>query len=367
MIVPFIELKSVFELHKEEYEEAVLRALRSGWYILGKELDAFESEFADYLGIEHCIGVGCGQDALTLAVRALGIGPGDEVIVAANTYIATVLAVTENGATPFFVDCNEWFQLDEMMVEEAITSRTKAVLTTNLYGQCSNLPALREVCNAHDIFLVEDCAQSHGASFASRLGGTVGDVSCFSFYPTKPLGAFGDGGACVTNDGEIAERLRMLRNYGSRKKYVNEMTGVNSRLDEIQAAVLRTGLRHLGESNAERQRIAERYLSEIHNPLVELPRTREEADNVYHIFPVMSSFRDDLAAHLTHCEVQTQIHYPTPPHLAQCYRGKGFTNCSMPNAERYAVQELSLPIYAGMPETHVDAVIAAVNGFAEGR
>lgn len=362
--VPFIDLKRVFELHQQEYEEAVLRALRSGWFVLGKELETFEREFAEYLGLGHCIGVGCGQDSLILAVRALGIGPGDEVIVAGNTYIATVLGVTENGATPVLVDCNEWFELDESKVESAITSKTKAVLTTNLYGQCSDLPALRKICDAHGLYLVEDCAQSHGATFEGRFGGTFGDISCFSFYPTKPLGAFGDGGACVTDDCELADRIRMLRNYGSREKYHNEMTGINSRLDEVQAAVLRVGLTHLEESNVARQRIATRYLAEIENPALELPDTREGADDVYHIFPVLSACRDELKAHFANCGVQTQIHYPIPPHLAECYQGEPFVlDVDLPNTERFAKEELSLPIYAGMPEEDVDRVIAAANSF----
>lgn len=363
--VSFIDLKRVFELHQQEYEQAILRAIRSGWYVLGEELEAFEREFAGYLGVNHCIGVGCGQDSLILAVRALGIGPGDEVIVAGNTYIATVLGVTENGATPVLVDCNEWFELDENKVESAITPKTKAVLATNLYGQCSDLPALRKICDDHGLYLIEDCAQSHGATFEGKFGGTFGDINCFSFYPTKPLGAFGDGGACVTDDFELADRIRMLRNYGSREKYHNETTGINSRLDEVQAAVLRVGLKYLEDSNAERRRIAARYLAEIKNTVIELPDTREGADNVYHIFPVLSAYREMLKKHFASCGVQTQIHYPIPPHLADCYQDKPFVlDVDLPNTERFANEELSLPIYAGMREEDVDRVIAAANSFS---
>lgn len=364
MQVPFVELKRVFELHQSEYEEAMLRALRSGWYILGGELEAFEQEFASYLGVQHCIGVGCGQDALILAVRALGIGPGDEVIVAGNTYIATVLGVTENGAVPVFVDCNQWFQIDEEAIEAAITERTKAVLITNLYGQCSNLTAIRTLCDVHHLYMLEDCAQCHGASFDGRLGGTVGDVSCFSFYPTKPLGAFGDAGAVVTNDALVCEKLRMLRNYGSRQKYVNEMTGINSRLDEVQAAVLRVGLRYLEESNAERVRIAGRYMKEINNPLVKLPETREGADHVYHIFAVLCENRDGLKSHLEENGIGVQVHYPIPPHEAECYSGESFIQgLHLPKTEHYAACELSLPVYCGMLEKEVDTVVEAVNSF----
>ena len=363
MTVPFADLQRMFERHQEEVEQAALSTLRSGWYILGEKLEAFEKEFAGYIGVKHCIGVGCGQSALILAVRALGIGPGDEVIVAGNTYIATVLGVTENGAEPVFVDCNEYFELDESKVIEAITPRTAAVLLTNLYGQCCNLPSLRKLCDERGLKLIEDCAQSHGASFGNVLGGAAGDISCFSFYPTKPLGAYGDGGAVVTNDDGLAADLRMLRNYGSRTKYVNETCGINSRLDEIQAAVLSVGLKHLDESNLERIRIADRYLAEIDNPLIELPRVREGADHVYHIFPVLCERRDELKDHLLERGVQTQVHYPIPPHKAQCYADRGYAEVSLPLTERFAREQLSLPIYCGMPNGDVEAVITAVNDF----
>lgn len=364
MTVPFTDLKRTFELYQEEYEEAALRALRSGWYILGAELQSFEEEFADYIGSDHCVGVGCGQDALTLAVRALGIGEGDEVIVAGNTYIATVLGVTENGATPVYVDCNEYHQIDEKKIEQAITLKTKAVLVTNLYGQCCDLPTVKEICERYGIYLVEDCAQSHGAAFDGMMSGTAGIMGCFSFYPTKPLGAFGDAGAVVTDDPEIAERLRMLRNYGSKQKYVNEICGVNSRLDEVQAAMLRVGLAHLEESTDKRLHIAKRYLNEIHNPKIRLPRTREGADNVFHIFPLLCSQRDDLKAFLEARGIQTQIHYPIPPHKAECYREHDLDIVALPNTERNAAELLSLPIYAGMEDEEVTKVIGAVNAFA---
>lgn len=361
--VPFTDLERTFRLHEREYEEAVLSTLRGGWYILGTQLETFEEEFASFLGADYCIGVGCGQDALVLAVRALGIGPGDEVIIAGNTYIATVLGVTENGATPVLVDCNEFFEMDEGLIEEAITENTKAVLLTNLYGQCCDLQTIRDICDKAGLYMIEDCAQSHGASFSGVLGGTICDVACFSFYPTKPLGGAGDGGACVTNSKALAEKIRMLRNYGSRQKYVNEECGINSRLDELQAAFLRVGLNHLEDSNRERQRIAQRYLDEIDNPLIELPRLRDGADHVWHIFAIRCDRRDELQDHLSSHGIATQVHYPIPPHQAKCYEGQPFAKVTLPNTELFAKTELSLPIYAGMPEDDIDAVINAVNSF----
>lgn len=363
MDVKFSDLKRTYDLYAGEYEEAALRALRSGWYIMGRELKAFEEAFAAYVGKRYCVGVGCGQDALIIAVRALGIGPGDEVVVAGNTYIATVLGVTENGATPVFVDCNEFFQIDEARIEAAITERTKAVLVTNLYGQACDLASVRRICDERGLWMLEDCAQSHGARWEGRMSGSFADISCFSFYPTKPLGAMGDAGACLTDDGALAERMLMLRNYGSRKKYVNEVCGVNSRLDEAQAALLKVGLSHIDEMRAMRERIAARYSEGICNPLVQLPRVRVGAENVWHIYPVLCERRDELKAHLEACGVHAQIHYPIPPHKAQCYEGRGYDAVGLPNTERFAAQELSLPIYAGMPADEVDAVIAAVNDF----
>lgn len=362
--VSFTDLGLSFFRYKDEYEEAVLRVLRSGWYILGTELASFESEFASYLGAKECVGVGCGQDSLILAIRALGIGKSDEVIVAGNTYIATVLGVTENGATPVFVDCDKHYEIDENLIEKAITSKTKAVLVTNLYGQCCNLKEVKKICDKHGIKLVEDCAQSHGAKYDDCYSGTVGDISCFSFYPTKPLGAFGDGGAIVTNDAELAKRVRMLRNYGSKEKYQNEITGINSRLDEIQAAVLRVGLKHLDESNAERVRIAKRYLSEIKNPSIELPETKNGSTHVYHIFAVRCKARDELRKYLNDCGIDTQIHYPIPPHKSKCYESESFSKVRLPMTEKIANEELSLPIYLGMPEEDIARVVDAVNSFS---
>ena len=362
-MVEFVSLKRQFDRFAEEYETAALRALRSGWYIMGKELETFEAQFASYLGEKHCVGMNSGLDALTLAVRALGIGRGDEVIVPANTYIASILGVTENGATPVLVEPDEFFCLDAKKVEAAITPRTKAILPVHLYGQACDMETICAIAKKHSLYVLEDCAQSHGARLNGKLTGTFGTIGCFSFYPTKPLGALGDSGAVVTDDPVLADRLRKLRNYGSGVKYVNELEGVNSRLDEVQAAALQVGLKHLEEGNAYRNRIAERYLAEIRNPLVVLPQTRPEANHVYHIFALLCELRDALQKHMTDCGIKTLIHYPIPPHLQQCYTRLGHAVGSFHISETYAKQELSLPIYVGMPDGDVTRVIEAVNSF----
>ncbi|MBQ1818478.1 MAG: DegT/DnrJ/EryC1/StrS family aminotransferase [Clostridia bacterium] len=279
-MVDFVKLKRQYDLFAPEYEEAALRALRSGWYIMGHELETFEAQFAGYTGGGYCVGLNSGLDALMLAVRALGIGPGDEVIVPANTYIASILGVTENGATPVFVEPDRFFCMDADRIGAAVTSRTKAILPVHLYGQPCDMEAICATAKKYGLYVIEDCAQSHGARLNGRLTGTFGTIGCFSFYPTKPLGALGDSGAVITNDPALAARVRKLRNYGSGVKYVNELEGVNSRLDEVQAAVLQVGLRHLDEDNEYRRRIAERYLSGIRSDFVALPCTRPGADSI---------------------------------------------------------------------------------------
>lgn len=363
MEVKFTVLQRTFELHKDEYEAAALRVLRSGWYVLGGELSAFEERFADYVGMRFGVGVNSGQDALILAVRALGIGPGDEVIVQGNAYIASVLGITENGATPVFVEPDPYFGLDPEKIEAAITPRTKAVLPVHLYGQACDMERIKQIADRHGLFVIEDCAQCHGARVHGRMAGTFSDIACFSFYPTKPLGAFGDAGICLTNSEKLREKLQMLRFYGSKEKYVNEITGINTRMDEIQAAVLSVGLDHLEEENAFRKRIADKYLAGIHNPLVRLPETRPGYEHVYHIFALQCAQRDRLISHLSERGVQTQIHYPIPPHLSPCYAELGYHPGDLPITERYAEQEISLPIYVGMPDEEVEYVIDVINRY----
>jgi len=351
-----------FDLHKAEYEAAALRALNSGWYILGNEGKNFEIEFANYLGAKFCVGVNSGLDALTLAVRALNIGEGDEVIVQANTYIASVLAITANNATPIFVEPDKFYNLDADKIESAITSKTKAIMVVHLYGQASNMEKICAIAEKNNLPIIEDCAQSHGAKFQNKMTGTFG-VGCFSFYPTKNLGAFGDGGAVVTDDENFARQIKMLRNYGSEIKYHNKVEGVNSRLDEIQAALLRVKLSHLDELNNERKKIAEKYLSEIKNGKIILPEIREGAEHVWHQFVVRVENRDNFQNYLEENEIKTIVHYPIPPHLAECYQRLGYKRGDFPITEKFSDEVVSLPMFNGMTAEEIDFVIDVLNKF----
>lgn len=352
-----------FQMYQQEYEEAALRVLRSGWYILGKEVQQFEEEFAAYTGRKYCVGLNSGLDALIMSVRALGIGEGDEVIVQANTYIATVLGITENGATPVFVEPDEYFNLDAERIEAAITDKTKAIMVVHLYGQASNMNRIVEIANQYHLPIIEDCAQSHGACFDGKMTGTFSISGCFSFYPTKNLGAFGDAGAIVTDDKEFADKIRMMRNYGSRIKYVNEIEGINSRLDEMQAALLRVKLTHMQELNDERKVLGERYTKGIHNDKLVKPEIREQADSVFHQYVIRCSEREKLQKYLEEQGIQTQIHYPIPPHLAECYQQMGYKVGDYPITEQYANEVLSLPLYTGMTLEEQDYVIEKLNQF----
>ncbi len=363
MKVNFNVLDRQFNMYKQEYLDAVVHCLESGWYVLGKNVEQFEKNFAQFLGCKYCIGVNSGLDALILSIRALGIGKGDEVIVPANTYIATVLGITENGATPVFVEPDEYYNLDADRIEEAITERTKAILVVHLYGQAANMNKICEIADKYNLKLVEDCAQSHGACFDGKMTGTFGDIGCFSFYPTKNLGAFGDGGALVTNNSKIAKTLKMLRNYGSEKKYYNEIEGINSRLDEVQAALLNVKLTHLKELNSEREKIAKYYLTHIDNEQIILPQIREKADHVWHVFVVRTQERDKLQNFLAEKGISTQIHYPIPPHMAQCYSWMGISKGRYPVTEGYADQILSLPLYNGMRIEEMEYVSDALNDY----
>ena len=359
-------LERHYNKYADEYKKAAIEALESGWYILGKRCERFENEFASYIGSKYCIGLNSGQDALTLAIRALEIGEGDEVIVPTNTYIATVLAVTENGAVPILVEPDEYYNINASCIEEKITNKTKAIIAVHLYGQAANMNAIKEIADKHQLYLLEDCAQSHGAAFDGQITGTFGVMGCFSFYPTKNLGAFGDAGAIVTNNKELADKIKMLRNYGSRTKYYNEITGVNSRLDEIQAALLSIKLSHIQEMTEERLDMVRYFEENIDNSVIVKPKTRNKADHVYHQYVIRCGHRDELQKYLSENGIQTQIHYPVPPHLAQCYQYLGYKQGDFPITEQYADEVLSIPLYAGMTRDEQDYVIEALNRFRIG-
>lgn len=352
-----------FYMFQKEFEDKAIEVLRSGWYVLGKEVTAFEKEFAEYVGSDFCVGVANGLDALTLAFRALGIGAGDEVIVQGNTYIASVMGITINGATPVFVEPDEYYGIDASAIEVAITDKTKAVLAVHLYGQACKMDEIVSICQKYNLKLVEDCAQSHGARFNGRMTGTFGDIGCFSFYPSKNLGAFGDGGAIVTNRQEIADKIKVLRNYGSEKRYYNQVVGVNSRLDELQAGLLRIRLKYLDVLSKEKCEFAGRYLKELHNPCFELPKQRENSTHVWHQFVLRTKYRKELIEYLDSLEIGTIIHYPIPPHLSEAYEYLGYRKGDYVITERYADEVLSIPMYNGMTREEQDFVIKALNEF----
>jgi len=319
--IPFLDLKSPYLELKDDLDAAYRRVMESGWYILGREVEAFEAEFAAYCQTKHCIGVGNGLEALHLIIRAYGIGGGDEVIVPANTYIATWLAVTHAGAMPVPVEPDErTCNIDPARIEEAITAKTKAILVVHLYGQTADMDPINALARKHGLKVIEDCAQSHGACYKGRKAGSLGDAAGFSFYPGKNLGALGDGGAVTTSDPELAERISSLRNYGSQIKYHNEVVGYNSRLDELQAALLRVKLTRLDEWNERRRQVAARYLQELSGQQkLALPHLPAWAEPVWHLFVVRHGQRDALQKALTQAGVGTMIHYPIPPHLQPAY------------------------------------------------
>lgn len=352
-----------FYLYQEEFEKKAIDVLRSGWYVLGNEVKTFEEEFAAYTGSKYCVGLASGLDALWIAFRILGIGAGDEVIVQGNTYIASVMGITMNGATPIFVEPDEYFNIDASKIEEKITDKTKAILVVHLYGQASNMGLVMEIAKKYNLRVVEDCAQSHGARFDGQMTGTFGDIGCFSFYPSKNLGAFGDAGAIVTNDAKIAEDVRVYRNYGSEKRYYNRVVGTNSRLDEMQAGLLRVRLSHMNELEEEKRQICERYLNELHNDKIELPKIREGATHIWHQFVIRCKERDALMAYLDEKGIGTIIHYPIPPHLSEAYQYLGLKEGSLPITEQCAKEVLSIPLYNGMTQEEQDKVIDAINAY----
>lgn len=362
--VPFLDAGAGYEELRPEIDAAYARVMESGWYILGEEVESFEREFASYCGTQHCVTVASGLDALVLTLRALGVGPGHEVVVPAHTFVATWLAVSAVGARPVPVDADERTgNLCAGQLESALGPATRAVVPVHLYGQPAEMDAIRAV--AGEVPILEDAAQAHGATLGGRRAGTLGRAAAFSFYPGKNLGAFGDGGAVVTSDAGLAERLRLERNYGSPRKYVHDVKGVNSRLDPLQAAFLRVKLRHLDAWNERRRSIARRYLADIDERpgTVELPVVLEGADPAWHLFVVRSARRDELQEHLAAAGIESLIHYPVPAHRSGAYAAEGPWP-ALPVADRLASTVLSLPIGPHLDHTSVERVVEAVNAFA---
>lgn len=368
-MIPFLSLKDVTVLHGEEINAAVTRVVNSGWYLQGEENKRFEENYAKFIGTKHCIGCANGLDALIWIFRAyieLGVmQPGDEVIVPANTYIATILAITENGLNPILVEPKlNTLEIDDDKIEKCITAKTKAICIVHLYGRCAYTEKIGSLCKKYNLKLVEDNAQAHGCMFSEgRLTGSIGDAAGHSFYPGKNLGALGDGGAVTTNDDELATAIRTLANYGSSKKYVFKYAGRNSRLDEIQAAVLDVKLKHLVRDNAHRKQVADYYYNHISNPHINLPIRLPEWQNAYHLFPILvgNDKRDELHDYLEYNGIGTVIHYPIPPHKQECYQA--WNDLNLPITEKIAKDELSLPIGPTITEEEVSYIATVINRF----
>lgn len=367
MTIPFLDLQSPYQELRIELDKAYQRVMDSGWYILGKEVVAFENEFAAYCGTNHCVGVGNGLEALYLIIKAFNIGPGDEVIVPANTYIATWLAITHAGATPVPVEPDErTYNINPLKIEQAITPKTKAIMAVHLYGQPADMDSIKTLANKYGLKVFEDCAQAHGARYKGQKVGSLGDAAGFSFYPGKNLGAFGDGGAVTTNNSELANRIKTLRNYGSQIKYHNEVLGFNSRLDELQAAFLRVKLTKLDGWNERRKNIARQYLRELnkHSDLI-LPFVPEWAEPAWHLFVIRNTQRDALQKTLTEAGIGTMIHYPIPPHLQPAYAELSIRSDSFPITERIHNEVLSLPIGPHILSGQVNLICSSVKSICK--
>jgi dTDP-4-amino-4,6-dideoxygalactose transaminase len=358
MKINFLDLKATYLELKQEFDEAYYRVMESGRYILGEELEAFETEFAAYCNVKYCVGVGSGLDALYFILKAMNIGKNDEVIVPANTYIATWLAVSYTGAKPIPVEPDEaTYNLNPDLIEKAITDKTKAILAVHLYGQPADMDKINEIATKYNLKVIEDAAQAHGAKYKGKRVGSLGEAAGFSFYPSKNLGAFSDGGAVTTNNREIAEKIKLLRNYGSPQKYYNQIKGFNSRLDELQAAFLRIKLAKLDQWNEKRQKIAQDYLENLkHLKNLQLPKILENTEPVWHLFVVRYSKKDYLQQQLSESGIDTLIHYPIPPHLSEAYQQE-YKNVSFPITEKIAKEILSLPIYPYLPEEQSQVII----------
>lgn len=363
-MVKFLDMKPMHDKIKDEIMQAIEKVYDSNWYILGKEVESFEEEFAAYCGTKYCIGVANGLEALHLILRGYGIGEGDEVIVPSNTYIATALAVNYTGATPIFVEPdNRTYNIDPKLIEASITEKTKAIMAVHLYGQPCDMDPINEIAKKYNLKVIEDNAQSQGAMYKGKKTGNLGDAAGISFYPGKNLGALGDAGAITTNDKELADKIRTLRNYGSNKKYYNEYKGYNSRLDEIQAAILRVKLRYLDEWNNYRREVAKTYLNKINNENIVLPYIQQDTNPVWHQFIIRTKNRDELQNYLEEYGISTMIHYPVPIHKQEAYKEYSHMIGKLPIAEDIAEEILSLPIYPEISVFDVNKVIERLNEY----
>jgi dTDP-4-amino-4,6-dideoxygalactose transaminase len=362
--VPFVELKTQYAEIHDQIQAAINAVLNGGWFILGRHVESFERAFAEYCGGGQAIGTGSGTDALHLALRACGLGRGDEIITVSNTFIATALAIDYAGAKPVFVDIDpSTYNMDVAQIEVSITTRTKAILPVHLFGQPADMDPILDIAKAHHLYVIEDACQAHGAEYKGKRAGTLGDVGCFSFYPAKNLGAYGDGGLVLTRNQQLADRVRLLHNYGQTRKYMHQIRGFNSRLDELQAAVLEAKLPYLDKWNDARRSIAARYDAGIIAPHVVLPRVHKNVCHVYHLYVVRTPYRDALHGWLAERGIGTQIHYPVPIHQQEAYQDMRLSVGTLPVTEQVSKEILSLPMYPELTDVQIDWVIESINAF----
>lgn len=362
MKIKFNDFKKQYNLQKKDYDKAIKEVLVSGWYILGTQVSAFEKSFAQYIGCKYCIGVANGMEAIQIALLSLNIGPGDEVITTSHTAVATTLAINSVGAKPIFVDIDKYFGIDIDKIEEKINKKTKAIIPVHLYGQSVEIKKILDLCKKNNLFLVEDCAQAHGATYGKKKVGSFGNVNCFSFYPTKNLGAFGDAGAITTNDKSLYEKILKLRNYGQGNRYEHELIGLNSRLDEIQASILLIQLKKLDSNNQKRRKLANIYFKKLKNiKEIILPETRKNCSHVFHLFVIEAINRDKLLSYLKTKGIETLIHYPVPVHKQKCF--KDFNKISLPILEKKVNSILSLPLHPFLSEKEVEYVCENIKNF----
>jgi dTDP-4-amino-4,6-dideoxygalactose transaminase len=363
MKIDFVNLKRTYLRNKGMFNNKFKQVMTKGHFILGEEVNDFELNFAKYIGIKYCVGLNSGLDALILALKALEIKEGDEVIVPANTFIATILAISELKAKPIFIEPDNEYNVDPNRIEEKITQKTKAIIVVHLYGQPAKMDKIIEIKNKYNLFLVEDCAQSHGAKYRGQMTGTFGDIGCFSFYPTKNLGAYGDGGCIVTNNIQLDKKIRLLRSYGSEKKYIHDIKGLNTRLDELQAGLLNVKLKLYPSLLKNRIKITNYYLKFLKNSLIHLPKLDTNSNHVFHLFVIKTNYRDLLIQFLNKHKISTSIHYPIPPHLSGAFFELGFKEGSFPITENQAKTILSLPLYDYMKISEAKYVVKVINNF----